>query len=202
MVCLAAVLALGSHRLAFDPQRVTLAGIAIAAAAGALASLILALAPPGEVHGMLFWLMGDLSGAEAGLLAPAALLLALALAFMHARQLDLLALGDAKATTLGVAVRPLQWRMAGCAALASATAVLLAGNLGFVGLAVPHLLRLAGHQRHRALLPLSVLAGGVLVTLADALARTLAAPTELPTGALLALIGVPVLVTLTIGSRT
>jgi iron complex transport system permease protein len=70
---------------------------------------------------------------------------------------------------------------------------MLAGNLGFVGLAIPHLLRLGGLHAHRALVPFSVLAGGALVTLADTMARTVAAPAELPAGALLALVGVPVL---------
>jgi iron complex transport system permease protein len=193
ITCASAVLLLGSRQLAFDPHRLTLAGLAIAAGAGALVSLILAVAPPGELPGMLFWLMGDLSNASPGVGSTAVLILAPAAAFVCADSLDLLALGEAKALSLGVAVRPLQWAMLVCAAVASATAVMLAGNLGFVGLAIPHLLRLGGLHAHRALVPFSVLAGGALVTLADTMARTVAAPAELPAGALLALVGVPVL---------
>ena len=80
------------------------------------------------------------------------------------------------------------------AIVATVSAVLLAGSLGFVGLVVPHLVRLAGYRAHRALLPLAVLAGGTLVTVADTAARSLAAPIELPVGAMLAFIGVPALV--------
>ena len=196
--CASAVLLLGSHRLAFDPHRLTLAGLAIAAGAGALVSLMLALAPPGDLPGMLFWLMGDLSNAMPSASAAAILAMTLAAAIGCADGLDLLALGEAKAMSLGVAVRPLQWAMLGCAALASAAAVMLAGNLGFVGLAVPHLLRLSGVHAHRILAPIAVLAGGTLVTLADTLARTLIAPGELPAGALLALMGVPVLLSLVV----
>ena len=200
--CASAVLLLGSRQLAFDPHRLTLAGLAIAAGAGALVSLILAIAPPGDLPGMLFWLMGDVSNASPGAGSIAVLILAPLIATACADSLDLLALGEAKALSLGVAVRPLQWGMLGCAAVASATAVMLAGNLGFVGLAVPHLLRLGGVYAHRALVPLAVLAGGALVSLADTLARTVVAPAELPTGALLALLGVPVLLGLVMrGSR-
>jgi iron complex transport system permease protein len=177
-------------------HRVLLAGVGIAAGAGATVSLILTLAPAGQVHGMLFWLMGDLSGAENPLAGWLALAVVLAVALGLARQLDGLALGPLKAQSLGVAVGRTQALAFLAATGATVAAVMLAGSVGFVGLVVPHLLRLAGFTGHRALLPLAALAGGTLVVFADTLARTVAAPLEFPVGALTALIGVPVLLVL------
>ncbi len=182
-------------------HRVLLAGVGIAAGAGAAVSLILTLAPAGQVHGMLFWLMGDLSGAEQPLAGWIALAAALALALGLARQLDGLALGPLKAQSLGVAVGRTQALAFLAATGATVAAVMLAGSVGFVGLVVPHLLRLAGFTGHRVLLPLAALAGGTLVVVADTLARAIAAPLEFPVGALTALIGVPVLLVLIARSR-
>jgi len=182
-------------------HRVLLAGVGIAAGAGAAVSLILTLAPAGQVHGMLFWLMGDLSGAEHPLNGWIVLAAALALALGLARQLDGLALGPLKAQSLGVAVGRTQALAFLAATGATVAAVMLAGSVGFVGLVVPHLLRLAGFTGHRVLLPLAALAGGTLVVVADTLARAVAAPLEFPVGALTALIGVPVLLVLIARSR-
>jgi iron complex transport system permease protein len=200
----AAALALFAFSIRFtgwNIHRVLLAGVGIAAGAGAAVSLILTLAPAGKVHGMLFWLMGDLSGAEHPLSGWSALAVALALALGLARQLDGLALGPLKAQSLGVAVGRTQALAFLAATGATVAAVMLAGSVGFVGLVVPHLLRLAGFTGHRVLLPLAALAGGTLVVVADTLARTIAAPLEFPVGALTALIGVPVLLILIARSR-
>jgi iron complex transport system permease protein len=200
----AAALALFAFSIRFtgwNIHRVLLAGVGIAAGAGAAVSLILTLAPAGQVHGMLFWLMGDLSGAERPLSGWIALAAALALALALARQLDGLALGPLKAQSLGVAVGRTQALAFLAATGATVAAVMLAGSVGFVGLVVPHLLRLAGFTGHRILLPLAALAGGTLVVVADTLARAVAAPLEFPVGALTALIGVPVLLILIARSR-
>ncbi len=200
----AAALALFAFSIRFtgwNIHRVLLAGVGIAAGAGAAVSLILTLAPAGQVHGMLFWLMGDLSGAEHPLSGWIALAVALALALGLARQLDGLALGPLKAQSLGVAVGRTQALAFLAATGATVAAVMLAGSVGFVGLVVPHLLRLAGFTGHRVLLPLAALAGGTLVVVADTLARAIAAPLEFPVGALTALIGVPVLLILIARSR-
>ena len=118
-----------------------------------------------------------------------------------ARPLNLLPHGELQALTLGVAVTPLRNIVYLLAALGTATAVTLAGSVGFVGLMVPHLLRLAGARDHRVLLPASVLAGGTFVLIADLLARTLWAPQQLPVGILTAAIGIPVFLFLLLRQR-
>jgi iron complex transport system permease protein len=105
-------------------------------------------------------------------------------------------LGNDKAASLGVDVVRLQSISFACATIATVATVLLGGAIGFVGLVVPHLLRLSGVRSHRSLLPLSVCAGGSLLTLADTLARTVVAPSEVPVGVITALIGVPALLLL------
>src|SRR5207302_1674575 len=162
-------------------------------ACGALVGLMLSLAPSSQVQGMLFWLLGDLSPAGDPSAALVVLAGCAALAFSQSAALDVLILGEDKARSLGVAVTRLQSIAFACATLATVAAVLLVGSIGFVGLVVPHLLRLTGVYRHSVLLPLSACLGGSLLALADTLARTVAAPSELPVGVLTAMIGVPVL---------
>jgi iron complex transport system permease protein len=118
-----------------------------------------------------------------------------------APQLDALALGTLKARSLGVAVGVTQTAAFAAATVATVAAVLVAGAIGFVGLVVPHALRLAGLSDHRRLVPLAALAGGALLTAADTLARSAAAPLEFPVGAVTALVGVPVLLALLARSR-
>ena len=172
--------------------RLLLTGVIVAAGCGALVALMLALAPEDRVRGMLFWLMGDLG--QSGSPWPPLLVLALALlaALPFARELNLLARGLMQARSLGVAVDGLRHAIYLLASLATAAAVTTAGSIGFVGLVVPHLVRLAAGNDQRLLLPASVLAGGALLLFADTLARTLLAPQQLPVGVLTALIGVPV----------
>ena len=172
--------------------RLLLTGVVVAAGCGAVVALILSIAPEQKIHGMLFWLMGDLS--QATEIAPVLMLLALALAVAlpFARELNLLARGAEQARALGVAVPKLRRLVYVVASLATAGAVTTAGSIGFVGLIVPHLVRLAIGNDQRLLLPAAVLAGGSLLVLADTLARTIVAPVQLPVGVLTALIGVPV----------
>jgi iron complex transport system permease protein len=191
-----AVFAFSLGRSGWNPYRVLLTGVALASGFGALVGLMLAVAPASQVQGMLFWLLGDLSPAGDPAAALAVLAASTAVAFSQGSALDVLVLGEDKARSLGVAVKRLQATAFGCATLATVAAVLLGGTIGFVGLVVPHLLRLSGVHRHRALLPLAACLGGSLLALADALARTVAAPAELPVGVLTAMIGVPVLLLL------
>jgi iron complex transport system permease protein len=188
-----ALLALSFTRGGWQPDRMLLAGVAIASGCGAITSLILALAPAAQLPGMLFWMMGDLSDAHDSRLAWLLLLACAAITTMLSPSLDVLILGTAKARSLGVAVTRIQVVALACATTSTVAAVLLAGSVGFVGLVVPHFLRLAGLHRHRLLLPLAAIIGGTLVTVADTLARTIARPLELPVGAITALVGVPVL---------
>ena len=171
--------------------RLLLTGVVVAAGCGAVVALILSIAPEHQLRGMLFWLMGDLSQAVDAVPALAALTLALLAALPFARELNLLARGPEQALALGVAVAPVRRLVYLVASLATAAAVTTAGSIGFIGLIVPHLVRLAIGNDQRLLLPAAALAGGSLLVLADTLARIIVAPVQLPVGVLTALIGVP-----------
>jgi iron complex transport system permease protein len=186
------VFALAHGRGVWSPARLLLTGVVVAAGWGALISFLLVIAPQHNLPGMLFWLMGDLSHSRHGLVGLGILALGLIVSLPQARSLNLLARGELQAAALGVAVTPLRLQLYLTTSLLTATAVSIAGSIGFVGLVVPHLLRLLGGSDHRLLLPASVLAGGTLLVVADTLARTLFAPQQLPVGILTALIGVPV----------
>ena len=175
------------------PLRLLLAGVILSAAWGALITLILALAPDAPLRGMVFWLMGDLGQGDPALawITPAGAIVALALAFPLARGFDALVAGEMTAASLGIAVNRLRIATLGLAATITALVVITAGSIGFVGLVTPHLLRLAGLRRHRLLLPGCVFGGGTLLLLADVLARSVAAPLQLPVGAVIALLGAP-----------
>ena len=172
--------------------RLLLTGVIVAAGCGALVALMLAIAPEDRLRGMLFWLMGDLGQAASSWPPLLALAIALALAMPFARELNLLARGLLQAQALGVAVNRLRHAIFLLASLATAASVTTAGSIGFIGLVMPHLVRLAAGNDQRLLLPASALAGGALLMLADTLARSLIAPQQLPVGVLTALIGVPV----------
>ena len=172
--------------------RLLLTGVIVAAGCGALISLMLAIAPEDRLRGMLFWLTGDLGQAASAWPPMLALAVALVLAMPFARELNLLARGLMQAQALGVAVNRLRYAVFLLASLATAASVTTAGSIGFIGLVVPHLVRLGTGNDQRLLLPASALAGGALLMLADTLARTLIAPQQLPVGVLTALIGVPV----------
>ena len=185
----------------WNPYRLLLTGVVVAAGLNALLSLILVLAPQTAVKGMLYWLMGDLG--YAGNPLPAFLLLALlfVLVLPFAPAMNVLALGRMKAQSLGVAVSGIEFLLFGVAAVAAVTAVLIGGTVGFVGLIVPHLVRLLGLADHRWLLPGSVLVGGGFLTLADTVARSAWAPLQFPVGVLTALLGVPILLLLLAGKN-
>jgi iron complex transport system permease protein len=178
-------------------SRLLLTGVIVAAGCGALVALILSIAPEDRLRGMLFWLMGDVSHA----ITPWPALIVLAAGVMvtlpFARELNLLARGDTLAHALGVSVKHIRGGIYLLASLLTAVAVTTAGSIGFIGLVVPHLVRLAlsrlgwGNDQ-RLLLPASALAGGSLLVLADTLARTVISPQQLPVGVLTALLGVPV----------
>ena len=171
--------------------RLLLTGVVLAAGWGAIITVMLTVAPEAKLRGMLFWLMGDLNGAESWL--PALLVLAATLAVIYpaARDLNVLLRGEALAHSLGVRVTRLRRTVYLIASVATALAVTTAGTIGFVGLVVPHALRLALGNDQRVLLPACALAGGTLLLLADTAARTVIAPQQLPVGVITALIGVP-----------
>lgn len=172
--------------------RLLLTGVIVAAGAGAAVALMLSLAPDHKLRGMLFWLMGDASQAGDPLPVLLILLAGLVVAMFFARELNLLTRGSLLAATLGANVARLRLILYFLASLLTAAAVTSVGSVGFVGLVVPHLVRLALGNDQRLLLPATTLAGAALLTLADTLARSVIAPQQLPVGVLTALIGVPV----------
>ncbi len=175
------------------PSRVLLAGVVLAAFWAAVLALLLALLPERGLGRAFAWMMGDLSHSD----IPVALLLlawvvALACGMLLSRSLDILLLGDRHARALGVDVELLRRRLLLMASAVTAIAVTAAGTIGFVGLVVPHLMRLVFGSLHRLLLPAAAVSGGSLLMLADTASRTVIAPAELPVGVLTAIIGVPV----------
>jgi iron complex transport system permease protein len=185
----------------WNPYRLLLTGVVVAAGLNALLSLILVLAPQTAVKGMLYWLMGDLGYAGNPLPALLVLVLLFAVVMPFAPAMNVLALGRVKARSLGVAVSGIEFVLFGAAAVAAVTAVLVGGTVGFVGLVVPHLVRLLGLSDHRSLLPGAVLAGGGFLTLADTIARSAWAPLQFPVGVFTALLGVPILLLLLAGKN-
>ncbi|NIR61879.1 MAG: iron ABC transporter permease [Gammaproteobacteria bacterium] len=185
------VFGLAHGRGGWTPTRLLLTGVVIAAGWGALISFILTVSPERGLRSMLFWLMGDLARTRWGGAGLVLLAAALALALPLGRALNLLARGELQAAALGVEVPRVRLAAYGLASLTTAAAVTLAGSVGFVGLVIPHMLRLVGATDHRVLLPATVLLGGSLLVLADTLARTALAPQQLPVGVVTALVGVP-----------
>ena len=195
------VFSLAHGRGSWDTTRLLLTGVVLAAGWGAIISLLLALSPAVQMQSMLFWLMGDLSHARLPLLAGGVLLLVAVTAFAYASALNLLAGGALHAASLGVRVSGMRLLVYLSASLATAVAVTQAGNIGFIGLLAPHMLRLAGARDYRLLIPAVILLGGTLLLAADTLARSLIAPRQLPVGVLTALLGVPLFLFLLYRSR-
>ncbi|MFL1407363.1 FecCD family ABC transporter permease [Marinobacter sp. M1N3S26] len=185
----------------WTPSRLLLTGVVVAAGWGAVITLMLAIAPAQRLPGMLYWLMGDVSYARSPWPALVLLLLTCLLVLPVGRSLNVLARGPLQAAALGVNVRPLEWMIYLSASLLTATAVTTAGSIGFVGLVVPHMLRLLLGNDQRLILPACALAGGTLLVLADTLARVVIAPEQLPVGVITALLGVPTFLYLLYRSR-
>ncbi|HHJ18185.1 MAG TPA: iron ABC transporter permease [Gammaproteobacteria bacterium] len=195
------VFSLAHGRGNWDTTRLLLTGVVLAAGWGAIISLLLAISPGTRVQGMLFWLMGDLGFAQSPVPGGIVLLAVTLLAFMLSAALNLLAGGELRAASLGVDTGRLRVAIYLLASLATATAVTQAGNIGFIGLIAPHMLRLAGARDHRVLIPGVVLLGGTLLLFADGLSRLVIAPRQLPVGVLTALLGVPLFLYLLYRSR-
>lgn len=186
------VFGLAGRQRNWSATRLLLTGVVISAGWGALINIMLSTSTSQSVQSMLFWLMGDLSQSRSSLWHYAILLGVMLLMLLQARPLNAMARGDLQAAALGVNVIRLRLTVYFCAALLTASAVTIAGTVGFVGLVVPHMLRLMGARNHYTLLPGAVLLGGSFLLLADSLARTVLAPQQLPVGVLTAALGVPV----------
>lgn len=175
-----------------------LAGIAITSLAGAIGSLLEFLADNQHLRQISLWKMGGLDGATVNRLWLASVVGAAVLVAIprHATALNTLLLGESEARHLGIDVDRCKRALIGWVAVGVGTSVAMVGTIAFVGLVVPHVIRLLVGPDHRVLLPASALAGAILLMVADSLARVLLAPTELPVGIITALIGVPFFISL------
>ena len=194
LLSMALVFSLARSRTQASPTRLILSGVAVASLFGGLTSLITLTAANRDLaRSALDWLLGSLGGAswaDLWLAAPVVLLMTAGLT-TQARSLNALAFGDETALTLGLPVTSYRRWLFIVVSLLAAVIVSVSGTIGFVGLILPHVVRLMIEADHRAVLPLSALLGGVFLVGVDLLARTLWAPTELPLGVITSLLGAP-----------
>jgi len=180
----------------FGYQGVTymlLVGIAVNALASVGIGILTFISSDSELRGLTFWTMGSFGAANWTLVFPALLIILVTIFFLipFSRQLDLLQLGEPEAYRLGVDVKKLKFRVIISSAIVVGVSVSLSGMIGFVGLVVPHLMRLIGGVNHNYLLPASAFFGASIMITADLLARILISPAELPVGLLTSAIGAP-----------
>jgi iron complex transport system permease protein len=169
-----------------------LTGVIIASGCGAVVTFLLSIASDYNLRGMVFWMIGDLSNTQPRYLAWIIWISVGALMLYKARAINIVAMHADNAKSLGVNVGRLRQTLFVCAALLTASAVSTAGSIGFVGLIIPHACRFLLGPDHRLLIPVASLSGGCFLVFADTLARTIAAPHQLPVGVITAMIGVPV----------
>jgi iron complex transport system permease protein len=178
-------------------SRLLLTGVVLASACGAFISVLLAVADSTRVRSMVFWLAGDLGWAPSPTLSVFAAVASVMIAVLLARPLNVLAAGELRARSVGLDVDT--WRalvFVACATITS-VAVVSAGTVGFVGLITPHAVRLLlMTSDHRSVAPAAAVLGGTLLAAADLVARTIAAPRQLPVGAIMALVGAPLFIAL------
>lgn len=180
-----------------------LAGVAVNAMCGAFMGLIIFNANENQLHMFTFWTLGDLSGANWSNLAVAVPLLVVGSVFLmrYTNALNAIALGESEAFHMGIDVDRAKKGIIFFAALAVGASVSLAGAIGFVGLIVPHLIRVTFHSDNRLVMPGSAIGGPLLLILADIVARTIVAPAELPIGVMTAMVGAPFFIFLLIRSK-
>ncbi|MEL6007864.1 Fe(3+) dicitrate ABC transporter permease subunit FecD [Citrobacter portucalensis] len=185
-----------------QPMKLALTGVALSACWASLTDYLM-LSHPQDVNSALLWLTGSLWGRDWSFVKIAAplLILFLPLSLRFCRDLDLLALGDARATTLGVSVPRIRLQALLLAVAMTSTGVAVCGPISFIGLVVPHMVRSITGGRHRWLLPVSAMTGALLLLVADLLARIIHPPLELPAGVLTAIIGAPWFVWLLVRMR-
>ncbi|GAA3938239.1 iron chelate uptake ABC transporter family permease subunit [Microbacterium soli] len=203
-VALLATLLLAGADGRVTASRTILAGIAVSAVLGALTSLVIFWSATGDSYReILGWLLGSLAGVTwpTASVALVAIVLVGGPLLASAGALDAFAFGDRAAASLGVSVARTRWVLLGGTALLTGALVAVSGSIGFVGLVVPHAVRLVVGARHRMLLPLSALGGAIFLVWADTLARTLFDPKELPVGVVTALIGAPLFGALLLRAR-
>ena len=195
ILALLATLGLAGAGGRVTPTRTVLAGVAVSSLAAAITSFIIFWTAEGDSYrDVLTWLLGSLAGARwpAVAIAGIAILVIGVPLMLTGRVLDGFAFGDTTAATLGIPVQGVRWALLGATALLTGALVSVSGSIGFVGLVLPHAVRIVAGPGNRALLPLSALVGGVFLIWADTLARTVFSPRELPVGIVTALVGAPV----------
>ncbi|MDP9027114.1 MAG: iron chelate uptake ABC transporter family permease subunit [Actinomycetota bacterium] len=195
ILALIATLTLASSLGRITPTRTVLAGVAVSSLAAALTSFVIFWAATGDSYrDVLNWLLGSLAGArwpQVAIALGAMVIIGIPLA-LSGRVLDAFAFGDTTAASLGFSVSTVRWGLLGASALLTGALVSVSGSIGFVGLVLPHAVRLIVGPSNRPLLPLSALVGGIFLIWADTAARTVFDPRELPVGIVTALIGAPV----------
>jgi iron complex transport system permease protein len=182
----------------FKSETLLLIGIALACGLSAIISFILVLTPNTNLHGMLFFLSGDLNDAQLPVTAILVLAIGFIVCMLLAPAFNVLLRGEAAARALGLNTKKYRIILYMLSSLFTATSVTIAGCIGFLGLIIPHMARKLVGTDHRQLLPACALLGASFLMLADTVARTLFAPIQLPVGILTALIGVPVFIWLLI----
>ena len=194
---------LSTSALGTSVTTMLLAGIAVSALAGAVSGLLSYYADNEMLRQISIWQMGNLSTAnwQRVLVLTVVAILVLSLFPRESKSLNALLLGESEARYLGIDVQQVKRKLILLTTLGIGTAVAIGGMIGFVGLIVPHIVRLLIGPDHRWLLPASALAGGVLLLLADTIARIIIAPTELPTGILTAILGAPFFIMLLVQQR-
>lgn len=177
----------------FSVTYMLLAGIAISAITGAATGFLTYLSDDQQLRALTFWTMGSLGGAQwpALFVVLTVVTPAIAVLVKYAMQLNLLLLGEQEAHYLGINIKRLKFIIITCTALSVGVSVAVSGIIGFVGLVIPHLVRLSLGPDHRALIPASALLGALLLVVADTFARTIVAPAEMPVGVITSMIGGP-----------
>jgi iron complex transport system permease protein len=203
MATLSLVVLIASSRYSMKKDSLILAGVMVNAFCGSIIMFLISITQDSRVHSILFWLMGDLSSADVHRtpILLAVLLPCFSIIFLLARPMNILLLGEEAATGMGVDVRIVSLVLLVITSLMVSVVVCQTGLLGFVGLVMPHLLRLLFGADHRVLVPACVLGGGAFLILCDLLARSLPAQGEMPVGVITAMIGAPIFILLLWRSR-
>ena len=196
LVATFAVYRLARGRVGATPERLILAGVIVTTFLSSIIVFVTTMMDATRIRSFTFWLLGDLSGANSGLLpVPIAVAVVGAIILtLNARSLNLLMLGERDAFDLGVEVSRVRMTVFLIASLLVGSSVAASGSVGYVGLVVPHLTRLSVGSDNRISIPSATLGGALFVIIADTIARTVIAPRELPVGAITALIGAPLFI--------
>lgn len=203
MATLVLVLFIASGRSTTKKDSLILSGVMVNAFCSSIIMFLVSMTRDARIHNILFWLMGDLSGTEPdqAITLAAGLIPCFALLFLAARPMNLLLMGEDLAANMGVNVRLTTFYLLGITSFMVSATVCHSGLLGFVGLVVPHLLRLLLGPDHRFLVPACILGGGAYLVLCDLIARALPVHGEMPVGVVTAMIGAPLFIVLLVRSR-